>query len=114
MTMSDEDAFIRAIQSTPDDATTKLVYADWLDERGQTARAAYLRRWAELGDKHGRPVPDNENEEVHPHRAWCDLIHGSVVLWDTPSLLALGRLEGLFRAYSAVNDHSSNIQYSFN
>jgi uncharacterized protein (TIGR02996 family) len=47
--MTDEDAFIRAIQADPDDTTTRLVYADWLEERGQPARAETLRRWAEKG-----------------------------------------------------------------
>jgi uncharacterized protein (TIGR02996 family) len=29
-----EDAFLRAISAAPDDADPVLVYADWLDERG--------------------------------------------------------------------------------
>jgi uncharacterized protein (TIGR02996 family) len=42
--MSDEDAFLRAICENPDDDTPRLVFADWLDERGGAANAA----WAEL------------------------------------------------------------------
>src|SRR5262245_50515711 len=30
--MSDEKAFLDAIRTNPDDDTTRLVYADWLDE----------------------------------------------------------------------------------
>jgi uncharacterized protein (TIGR02996 family) len=40
--MSDDEAFIRAIVDSPGDETPRLVYADWLEERGDP-RAAYLR-----------------------------------------------------------------------
>jgi uncharacterized protein (TIGR02996 family) len=38
--MSAEAAFLDAIRSKPDDAVTRLVYADWLDEQGGKANAA--------------------------------------------------------------------------
>jgi uncharacterized protein (TIGR02996 family) len=44
--MSAEDAFIRAILSDPRATAPRLVYADWLEERGDTTstyRAEYLR-----------------------------------------------------------------------
>lgn len=41
--MSDHVAFLRAIAADPADDTARLVYADWLDDRGHAARAAYLR-----------------------------------------------------------------------
>src|ERR1700722_11352934 len=40
--MSDKRAFLTAILERPDDDTRKLVYADWLEERGDP-RAEYLR-----------------------------------------------------------------------
>lgn len=45
--MSDEAAFLRAILANPGDTTVRLVYADWLEERGDT-RAAFLRLDAEF------------------------------------------------------------------
>jgi uncharacterized protein (TIGR02996 family) len=44
--MTDDEAFLRAIIAAPGDSTTRLVYADWLEERGDP-RAEYLR----LGDR---------------------------------------------------------------
>ena len=44
--MSDETGFLRAILADPADPVPRLVYADWLDERGEansTYRAEYLR-----------------------------------------------------------------------
>jgi uncharacterized protein (TIGR02996 family) len=40
---SDEDALISAIEAAPDDDAPRLVYADWLQERGGEAKADYLR-----------------------------------------------------------------------
>jgi uncharacterized protein (TIGR02996 family) len=57
--MGDDEAFIRAIVDAPGDDAPRLVYADWLDERGDP-RAAYLRAevvWARpwrAGDRRPR------------------------------------------------------------
>jgi uncharacterized protein (TIGR02996 family) len=51
MTSSDEDAFMAAILASPDDDTPRLVFADWLDERGtedDRARAALIRAQCRL------------------------------------------------------------------
>jgi uncharacterized protein (TIGR02996 family) len=40
--MSDEAAFLEVIRANPDDDTTRLVYADWLDERDDP-RGAFVR-----------------------------------------------------------------------
>ena len=40
--MTDDDAFIRAIVAAPGDEAPRLVYADWLDERGDP-HGLYLR-----------------------------------------------------------------------
>ncbi len=41
--MSDEAALLAAIYANPDDDTPRLVYADWLDEHGDPARAEFIR-----------------------------------------------------------------------
>jgi uncharacterized protein (TIGR02996 family) len=46
--VTDDEAFIRAVVAAPGDEAPRLVYADWLDERGDP-RGAYLRaelEWA--------------------------------------------------------------------
>jgi uncharacterized protein (TIGR02996 family) len=43
-----EPAFLRAILADPSDDGPRLVYADWLDERGQAARAEFIRVQCEL------------------------------------------------------------------
>lgn len=41
--MSEEATFLAAIAAAPDDDAVRLVYADWLDEQGDTDRAEFIR-----------------------------------------------------------------------
>jgi uncharacterized protein (TIGR02996 family) len=43
-----DDAFLEAIVAEPDDDTPRLVYADWLEDHGQGARAEFIRIQIEL------------------------------------------------------------------
>jgi uncharacterized protein (TIGR02996 family) len=38
-----EEAFLQAMGDNPEDDTTRLVYADWLEENGQAERAELIR-----------------------------------------------------------------------
>jgi uncharacterized protein (TIGR02996 family) len=46
--MGDGEAFLEAIRREPDDDGLRLIYADWLDEHGDAARAEFLRVQIEL------------------------------------------------------------------
>jgi uncharacterized protein (TIGR02996 family) len=48
MSAADRAAFLRAIAENPDDDLPRLVYADWLDEHGEPARAEFIRIQCEL------------------------------------------------------------------
>jgi uncharacterized protein (TIGR02996 family) len=39
----DADALLRAVLAAPDDDAPRLIYADWLDEHGDPARAEFIR-----------------------------------------------------------------------
>ena len=41
--MINETAFLAAIVAAPKDDSLRLVYADWLEERGDTDRAEFIR-----------------------------------------------------------------------
>jgi uncharacterized protein (TIGR02996 family) len=51
--MNDDHAFLRAIADAPYDDAPRLVYADWLDERGDP-RGEYLRLDYQLAQARGR------------------------------------------------------------
>jgi uncharacterized protein (TIGR02996 family) len=43
--VSERNAFLEALDANEDDTTTRLVYADWLDERGEHEEADRQRKW---------------------------------------------------------------------
>lgn len=52
--MNDEDDFQRMLDANPDDHNTRLVFADWLQERDDPRAEGY--RW--LGESGLRPIDD--------------------------------------------------------
>jgi uncharacterized protein (TIGR02996 family) len=46
--MSDRDALLAAVFARPADDAPRLVYADWLDEHGEPAQAAFIRAQIEV------------------------------------------------------------------
>jgi uncharacterized protein (TIGR02996 family) len=55
--MNEEEGFLQAIQQRADDASYRLVYADWLEERGRIVQAEYLRLEQQLAQ-----IPDRLQE----------------------------------------------------
>jgi uncharacterized protein (TIGR02996 family) len=84
-TVTQDEAFLRAILDDPDDDAPRLVYADWLDEHGDPARAEFIRTQcllARMGeDDPGRPF------RVTRERA---LLDGHLDEWLGPRPLASG------------------------
>ena len=54
--MHDHAAFLAAVTANPDDDLPRLVYADWLEENGEAARAEFIRIQCELE----RCTPDDD------------------------------------------------------
>ena len=46
--MAQEEAFLRAVLAKPNDDLPRLIFADWLDEQDQSARAEFIRVQCEL------------------------------------------------------------------
>ena len=51
--MSDADALLAAVLADPDADLPRLVYADWLEERGEAERAEFIRVQVELARDRG-------------------------------------------------------------
>jgi uncharacterized protein (TIGR02996 family) len=43
--VSERNAFLKLLEENEDDTATRLVYADWLDERGEYDEADRQRKW---------------------------------------------------------------------
>jgi uncharacterized protein (TIGR02996 family) len=81
----DDEAFLRAIGAAPEDDAPRLVYADWLDDRGDAARAEFIRVQCELarpgGDRGRRThMRERERESLKAHAAeWSAAFPGCQV-----------------------------------
>jgi|GEM_PF-3498567 len=62
--MSEEKQFLKAIDAQPDDRTVRLVYADWLEERGD-ARGELIRIEEEMATI---PIHSDRYWELKPRR----------------------------------------------
>jgi uncharacterized protein (TIGR02996 family) len=97
--MTEEDALIRAILAAPDDATPRLIYADWLEERGGP-RGEYLRcqcQRAALPPGHRRHAALRARQE-ELRRQYADVI----LPWQ--ARLALGRVQTLLERMGRDGD----------
>jgi uncharacterized protein (TIGR02996 family) len=72
----EEHAFLRAISENPEDDLPRLVYADWIEDRGRTARAEFIRLQVEryrrsANDRSARGISWREYELLQEHEvAW--------------------------------------------
>jgi uncharacterized protein (TIGR02996 family) len=41
----EQEAFLKALKKNEDDLTTRMVYADWLDDRGEHEESDRQRKW---------------------------------------------------------------------
>lgn len=75
---SHDEAFLAALLNEPDDGVTRLVYADWLEERG-APRGEYLRLLARLDGPVGRGLRVRLRDRLRALRAriataWADAV----------------------------------------
>src|SRR5262245_57708734 len=100
------DAFLRAIIDRPDDDLPRLVYADYLDEVGDPARAEFIRVQCELAglpeDDPRRPaLEDREHELLDEHEPeWLGDYGRIAHEWE----FRRGFLEGVAATVSAMRD----------
>jgi uncharacterized protein (TIGR02996 family) len=105
-------AFLRAIIDRPDDDTPRLVYADWLDENGDPARAEFIRVQCELGD-----LPEDDPRRPKLEDREHELLDANEERWVGHSGLRSAALSewvwnrGFLRAVTA--DHSEMQTHAY-
>jgi uncharacterized protein (TIGR02996 family) len=111
--MAEDASLFEAILAVPEDDAPRLIYADWLEEHGDTARAEFIRLQCALAQlpleaAERLPLVSREQELLAEHGSrWGGVLPGLVHSWsyhrgfidrvtcDAARFLALG--EGLFR-----------------
>lgn len=64
-TLSEREAFVRAIIAAPDDDLPRLVFADWLDEHGEGELAEFIRVQCRLAHPFASCTPRCSHEYGH-------------------------------------------------
>jgi uncharacterized protein (TIGR02996 family) len=105
--MTPDDAFLQDIVAHPDDDTPRLIYADWLDEHGQSARAEFIRVQCELAslpeeDDRRWPLLSRERALLAVHEEdWSCVL--DPFLRDQPSSVNwFARIRNYFRSRTEV------------
>jgi uncharacterized protein (TIGR02996 family) len=83
--MSHEAGFLQAILEEPDDDTHRLVYADWLEEQGDTGRAEFIRMQCARSR-----LPQEDPRRVEMFRREEDFLRQHADRWLGPLRLDLG------------------------
>jgi uncharacterized protein (TIGR02996 family) len=105
--MTDRDAFLRAICDSPADDTARLVFADWLEEHGEAARAEFIRVEVQIANRN----PDGESDDrrraaLFARRAELFKAHGRA--WLEP-FLGCAKESGFERGFVAEVEATADM-----
>jgi uncharacterized protein (TIGR02996 family) len=78
--MTDESAFQAALDADPANFALRLVFADWLEERGDRRAAGY--RW--MGEQRKWPYDWSKNAMITSFDTFDWFMEGSPVQWKVP------------------------------
>ena len=76
----EREAFLKALKKNEDDVTTRLVYADWLDDRGEHEEADRMRKWPAAKAwlvafaKKYSPDPDSEYDDEYDYEITYEML----------------------------------------
>jgi uncharacterized protein (TIGR02996 family) len=82
LAMTHDEAFLQDIIEHPDDDAPRLIYADWLDDHGQSARGEFIRVQCELarlpeGDERRAVLAGRETDLLEAHESeWTARLAG--------------------------------------
>src|SRR5215470_6975433 len=76
--MNEREALLRAVCENPDDDTPRLVFADWLQENGDEARAEFIRLQIEIAN-----LPDGQKKQEKQTRE-KELLNIHEATWTEP------------------------------
>jgi uncharacterized protein (TIGR02996 family) len=82
--MTPDESFMQAIRQNTDDDTLRLIYADWLEEHGNAARAQFIRAQIDLEQF---PLPAARRAELEDREANLLSAHDAEWLTSPPPSL---------------------------
>src|SRR5262245_56077100 len=82
--VNERAGFLKLLAENEDDTTTRLVYADWLDDHGEHEEADRQRKWPAAKEwfvrfcQKNNPSPDDPDERIIPYKELIELGRGAV------------------------------------
>lgn len=95
--MNERDALLRAICDNPDDDTPRLVFADWLQERGEEERAEFVRVQVRFGELLRHGAVDTEGFARRARELW--LRNGQRWRAELPQIPGIAWHDAFFRGF---------------
>ncbi len=98
---ADQNQLLRAVLDNPDDDTARLVYADWLEEHDDPARAEFIRLQCGLAERmRGGVMPAGDPDTQREHQLATQL--GERWIAELPALRGV-RWAGFWRGFPTVS-----------
>jgi uncharacterized protein (TIGR02996 family) len=106
--MGDREAFLNAIAAAPNDEAPRLVFADWLDERGEDGEKVRAEAKQRTLERQLRGILSDGKLEVRAHaRAAAEIKYGEMYTAPALTFDALSQLSELFGTTQIdVDDYS--------
>lgn len=95
--MDERAALLKAICENPDDDTPRLVFADWLQENGEEARAEFIRLQVRHAERLRHAAPNTEKFARRARELWLE--HGVQWRADLPAANWLKWHDAFFRGF---------------
>jgi uncharacterized protein (TIGR02996 family) len=95
--MTEREALLRAVCNNPDDDTSRLVFADWLQENGEEARAEFIRLQVRLAELLRLADPGAESVGRRAREYWLE--YGKSWLKELPQIKGVIWYDGFTRGF---------------
>jgi uncharacterized protein (TIGR02996 family) len=109
-----ESAFLASIGDEPEDDAPRLIFADWLEEHGDSDRSDFIRAQVERArlaatDPRHAPLLQREQDLLDRHgREWARPVRPFVQSWE----FRRGVIERATLSVTALSDHGRELAFS--
>lgn len=106
--MSEREALLRAVCENPDEDTPRLVFADWLQENGEEARAEFICAQVRHAERLRNAAPDTPGHAARARELW--LQYGTQWRAELPVVSGLSWHDAFSRGFVEIASIASDTE----